>query len=303
MSSTVSSFELLAAPHTPFRSDGSLALDVVARQSEHLRRSGVDGVFVAGSTGEGASLTGEERRRLVERWVEVGSGLKIWVHVGHNSVAEARGLAEHAAGLPVAGISAAPPSWFGIDTVDRLVETCAAVASAAPQLPFLYYHIPVLSHVSLPMVEFARAARQRVPTFGGIKYTHLDAVDFQACVREHGTAIRLYWGCDELLVTGLALGAHGAVGSTYNFAAPHYRRLIAAFRDGNMAIAQQLQSQAAALVERLAQHGYMAAAKAAMLRLGIDVGTTRLPLRALDSAGEASVSRMLDEFGFDGMCT
>ena len=164
-------FELIAAPHTPFSANGDLALDVVALQATQLRADGVHGVLIAGSTGEGSSLSGDERRALAARWTKVRDGLQVWIHVGHNSPREAASLAQHAADIGAHGICAAPPSWFPMGSVDRLVDTCAEIAAGAPDLPFLYYHIPVLSHVQVPMVKFAESARARIPNFAGIKYT------------------------------------------------------------------------------------------------------------------------------------
>lgn len=289
-------FELIAAPHTPFAPNGDLALDAVAGQAELLRADGVHGALIAGSTGEGSSLTGTERRALAERWAAECGDLQLWVHVGHNSAREARELAAHAASIGVHGICAAPPSWFALGSVERLTDTCAEVAAGAPELPFLYYHIPALSHVQVPMARFATAARARIPSFYGIKYTHLDPLDFQACRREHGDTVKLYWGCDELLVSGLALGADGAIGSTYNFATPLYRRLIAAHENGDSNTAGELQGKAAALVDLLVEHNYMAAAKVAMKHLGVDVGGVRCPIPALKS-DEAAVIADLERFG------
>ena len=295
------SFELIAAPHTPFFANGDLALNVVAQQAAYLRDKGVHGVLIAGSTGEGSSLSGNERRDLAASWAEAADGLEVWIHVGHNSPREAAALAAHAAEIGAHGVCAAPPSWFPLGSVDLLVDTCAELAAGAPSLPFLYYHIPVLSHVQLPMVKFAESARARIPNFRGIKYTHLDALDFQACVREHGDAIKLYWGCDELLATGLALGAHGAVGSTYNFATPLYHRLIAAHAAGATNEVRTLQSKAAQLVELLASHNYMAAAKATMKYLGVDVGTVRCPMPPLAQGGEAKVFADLERFNLKSL--
>ena len=154
-----------------------------------------------------------------------------------------------------------------------------------------------LSHVQVPMARFAEVARGKITNFRGIKYTHIDPLDFQACVREHGDAIKLYWGCDELLATGLALGADGAVGSTYNFVSPLYHRLIAAHARGDSNTTRELQSKAAALVDLLAGHGYLAAAKATMKYLGVDVGTARCPMPALDHDGEARLIADLEQFG------
>jgi N-acetylneuraminate lyase len=291
-------FELIAAPHTPLDGRGELKLEAVARQAAHLRAAGVDGVFVAGSTGEGPSLTGAERRRLTERWAEVAGRLEVVVHVGHQSLPEARALARHAAESGAGAIGAAPPSWFPIRSAEALAEACATIASGAPDLPFLYYHIPALSGVHVPMARLLDLARGQIPSFAGVKYTHLDPLDFQACIREHGDESRLLWGCDELLLTGLGLGAHGAVGSSYNFATPLYRRLIAAHERGDSEGARALQSQAALLVETLSGYGYPAAAKAVMKLLGVDCGPVRPPLARLDPTAETRLREDVERIGF-----
>ena len=87
---------LVAPAFTPMRADGSLDLDGVGRQAKHLLAQGVAGVFVGGTSGEGASLTVQERRELTERWCAAAGTLPVIVHVGDASVATARALAAHA---------------------------------------------------------------------------------------------------------------------------------------------------------------------------------------------------------------
>jgi N-acetylneuraminate lyase len=291
-------FELIAAPHTPLDENGEVNLEQVARQADHLRAAGVDGVLVAGSTGEGPSLTGAERRQLARRWVEVAGRLRVIVHVGHQSPPEARALARHAAESGARAICAAPPNWFPIQSAEALAETCATIAAGAPELPFLYYHIPALSGVHVPMAQLLDLARDRIPSFAGVKYTHLDPLDFQACVREHGGEVQLLWGLDDMLLKGLSLGAHGAVGSSYNFATPLYRRLIAAHARGDSGAARGFQSQSALLVETLGRYGYAAAAKTVMKFVGVDCGPVRAPLSRLDSAAEKALRADLERIGF-----
>ena len=86
---------LVAATHTPFHDDGSLRLDSIEKQAQHLAKSGVNLVFVCGTTGESSALTCEERRAIALRWCEVvkGSEMKVVVHVGSNSLTDARQLA------------------------------------------------------------------------------------------------------------------------------------------------------------------------------------------------------------------
>jgi N-acetylneuraminate lyase len=291
-------FELVAAPVTPFDASGDLALDVVAPLAAHLRATGVDGVFVAGSTGEGPSLTGAERRLLTERWVAVAEGLRVIVQVGHQSTREARELMRHAAEAGAHAACAAPPCWFGITSPRQLADTCAEVAAGAPELPFFYYHIPSLSGIHVPMAPFLDLVRERIPRFAGIKYSHHDPLDFQACVRAHGESIQLLWGLDEALAAGLALGARGAVGTTYNLAAPLYRRLIAAHARGDNATVQTLQSRAALLVETLLRCDLVAGTKTVLRLLGVDCGTVRAPLMPLGAEQETELRAELEQMGF-----
>src|SRR4051794_40585432 len=96
---------LIAATFTAFRGDGELNLDLIERQAETLVRLGVVGAFVGGTTGEGQSLTSDERRRVVERWCAVGNkDFRIIAHVGHASLAEAAELTKHAAKVGAVGI-------------------------------------------------------------------------------------------------------------------------------------------------------------------------------------------------------
>ncbi|MEM8711403.1 MAG: dihydrodipicolinate synthase family protein, partial [Planctomycetota bacterium] len=241
-------FPLIAASHTPFDRHGELLLDSVRQQADHLRSVGVAGVLIAGSTGEGPSLTSAERHRLAEAWVDAGDSLDVMVQVGHASLREAADLARHAADAGADAICAAPPSWFKIESAKSLAQSCAEIAAGAPDLPFYYYHIPVLSSVQVAVTEFLAEAQELIPSLAGVKFTHDDVEDFRACVAEFGDAVQLLWGTDEALLTGLQAGAHGAVGSTYNFATPLYRRLLSAYHSGDMGTASEMQERSIRLV-------------------------------------------------------
>lgn len=291
-------FEFIAAAHTPFDERGELNLSAVAPLAEHLRSVGVAGVLVAGSTGEGPSLTISERRQLAERWVEVGGKLQVMIQVGHTSVPEAVELASHAAQIGADAICAAPPNWFKITSAEQLAQTCAAIAGASPELPFYYYHIPVLSGVHVRMVDLLDLVRGSISNFAGVKFTHDDLDDFDACVHKHGSAIRMMWGIDEALMSGLKSGADGAVGSTYNFAMPLYDQLLTAFRAGDMEAASAMQTRSLQLVEKLNMRGYGPSAKTLMGLLGVECGPARLPLLRLAPDAPAELRTDLEDLGF-----
>jgi N-acetylneuraminate lyase len=299
---TIKLHGLVAATHTPFHADGRLNLTVVERQAEHLHRDGVTTVFVGGSTGESHSLTVEERRALAVRWSEVvsGSGLKLVVHVGSNCLADARTLAAQAQELQAVAISALSPSYFKPKSLDTLVACCADIAAAAPATPFYFYDIPVLTGVQFPMPEFLTAAADRIPTLAGIKFTNPDLMAYQTCLHVQGGRFDIPWGVDEYLLAAVAVGAVGGVGSSYNFAAPIYHRLLAAVGRGDLTAARVEQFRSVQLIELLAGFGYMAAAKAVMGFLGIEVGPARLPHGNLTPDQTARLRDRLDQLGFFG---
>lgn len=291
---------LVAATHTPFGPDGSLRLAAVEYQAAHLLNHQVAWAFVGGTTGECHSLSLEERRALTRRWLEVtrGTALRVVVHVGANCLADARRLAAEAATLGAGAIAALSPSYFKPPGVDVLVECCAEIACAAPEVPFYYYDIPALTGVKVSVTDFLAQGRGRIPTLAGVKFTNPDLLEYQRCLRVEDGVFDIPYGTDEWLLAALALGARGAVGSTYNFAAPIFRRLLAAFEKGDLETARREQFRAGRLIHLLGRHGYLGAAKAVMGMLGVDVGPARLPIPNPPAGDLARLRRELEELGF-----
>lgn len=291
---------LVAATHTPFHPDGSLNLAVVEKQAAHLLANKVAAAFIGGTTGESHSLSLDERRLLARRWTDVtrGTGLKVVIHVGANCLGDATALAEQAKELGAAAISALAPSYFKPRSVAVLVDCCAQIAGAAADVPFYFYDIPSLTGVSLSMPEFLEKAPSRIPSLAGLKFTNPDLMTYQLCLRAEDGAFDVPWGTDEALLGALAVGARGAVGSSYNFAAPVYNRLLDAFARGDLSTARKEQERSARLIQTLAKFGYMGAAKAVMAMLGIEVGPARLPNTNLNIAEIAALRGELEGLGF-----
>jgi N-acetylneuraminate lyase len=291
---------LITATHTPFHADGSIHLAAVEQQAVHLLKNGVTTVFIGGTTGESSSLTLEERLALGKRWSEVvrGTPMRIVAHVGSNCLADARTLAAQAQELGAAAISAVAPTYFKPSSLDSLIACCADVAAAAPETPFYYYDIPSLTGVSFSMPDFLARARARIPTLTGIKFTNPDLMAYQICLRADDGFWDLPFGVDEHMLGALAMGAGGAVGSGFNFAAPIYHRLMAAFAKGDLATAREEQYRGVRLIRLFVSFGYMGAAKATMKMLGVDVGPARLPNATLTPDQTGKLQGELESMGF-----
>ena len=139
-------------------------------------------------------------------------------------------------------------------------------------------------------------ASATIPNFVGLKFTNTNLISLQACLALRDPTPQVLWGVDECLLAALVLGVEGAVGSTYNFAAPLYHRLIEAFRRGDLAAAREEQLRSVRLVESLSRHGFMASAKHVMTRLGVSVGPPRPPHTPLTDEQTLELDRDLERF-------
>jgi N-acetylneuraminate lyase len=293
---------LVAATHTPFHPDGSLAPEVVPLQAAHLANKGVGTVFITGSTGEAHSLTRDERLAMYAAWAEAGPAhnLRVVAHVGSNCLEDAKAFAAAAADHRFLACSALAPSYFKPSSVESLIDWCARIAAAAPELPFYYYDIPSLTGVRFDSFEFLTKAAPLIPNLAGIKFTNDDPAGYAKCLAFADGRFDIPWGIDEKLVSVLPLGCKGAVGSTYNFAAPLYQELTAAFERGDIGSARALQQQSVWLVDTLAAVGYFGAAKALMGWLGVPVGPARRPLDNPTPPQLAELRAKLESFPWFG---
>ena len=288
-------FRLIAAPFTPFKESGEINVDMIPLLAGHYKRTGVSGAFVNGTTGEYASLTMDERCELTEAWMDAGRDhdLEIMVHVGDNCLANAMKLASHAYSCGADAISALAPSYFKPADIDALVDWTAAVASEASDCPFFYYHIPGLTGAHFSMSQYLERAGKRISNLQGIKYSDIQPMDTLRCMDLDSGGYEILFGCDEALLTGLTLGARGAVGSTYNFMAPLYLKLLQAFEKGDLIKARKLQTQSIRVVDQLADTQFLSGAKTLMRLYGIDCGPVRNPLSPMSSVeSEAFLARM-----------
>ncbi len=152
--------------------------------------------------------------------------------------------------------------------------------------------------MNFSMPEFLAKAGEHIPTLAGIKFTNSDLMVYQRCLRADGGRWDVPWGVDEYFLAALALGAKGAVGSSYNFAAPIYHRLMAAQVAGDLASAREEQFRSVRLIQLLAGYGYMGAAKALMSMLGVPVGPARLPNVPLTPEQIITLRCDLENIGF-----
>ena len=293
---------LIAATYTPFcPRSGEVNLDLIGEMADFMIARGSSGFYVCGSTGEGESLSEEERKQVAESFVTAAKGrVPVIVQVGHNSISSCRKLAEHAEEIGADAISTLPPMYYKPPTLGALVDYIEKVTEAAPGIPYYYYHIPMLSGVNFDMVELLQLVSDRIPSFNGIKFSYQDLSQMMACHEVEGGRFDIPFGSDQMMLGALACGAKGAVGSCYGFAGPLWLKIIESFQNGDLELAQRWMRKANRMVRMITTvpGPFHASVKQVVWPLhGFDPGPLRLPQPRLNESQIDLARRTLEESG------
>lgn len=291
---------LIAASFTPMDKQGNISLSEIENYAEFLVKSKVSGVFVNGTTGEGSSLTVDERKATLESWVKAVKGrIKVIAHVGTFCLPDSIALAAHAQQCGADGFAAIAPSFFKPSSVANLINYFAPIAAAAPELPFYYYNMPSMTGVDLSVEEFLVEGKKVIPNLAGVKFTHNNLMEMCACLHVDNGAFEVLNGFDETLIAGLAMGATAGVGSTYNYFAPVYNSIINEMKENKVAEARADQLKSVNLVKVIIKYGGgVRGGKAIMDLLGIRCGSCRLPLAPFSDEEYASLKKDLEAIDF-----
>lgn len=297
---------MIAAPFTPLHEDGTINVSIIARYYQMLKKNGVKGAFICGSTGEGTSLTLNEKKLVSKAWAEAIKGdseFKVTLFLGGTCLSDCKDLAIYANEIGLSAVSLSAPFYFKPANVKILAECCSAVASVVPNMPFYYYHIPVLTGVNFPMLDLLEVIGDTIPNFVGIKYTHEDFMDFLSCQNYKKGKYEMLWGRDENMLSALALGTKGFIGSTFNYAAPLYHDLINSFKQGDLQKANELQQLSIDMIRLLGKYGGIGTGKFYMKEIGLDCGEFRLPVQKMSPSLIADFKKEVQDLNFAKFCS
>ena len=296
---------LIDAPFTPFRTNGDVNLEPIAAYGAMLKKNGLQGVFINGSSGEGYMLTTDERKALAEEWVkQAPKGFKVIVHVGSCCLRESVALARHAAEIGAWGIGAMAPPFPRIGRIEELVKYCEQIAAAAPNLPFYYYHIPAFNGAFLPMLDLLKAVDGRIPNFAGIKYTYESLYEYNQCRLYANGKFDMLHGQDETILPSLAQGgAQGGIGGTTNYNGRELVAIIDAWKNGDVEAARRHQNFAQEVINVICHYrGNIVGGKRIMKLMDFDLGPNRVPFQNMTDEEEARMKAELDAIDFFNKC-
>lgn len=256
-----------------------------------LMSAGLDGVVVAGSTGESALLDPDEQRRMVawvrevlpdRRWLVAGTGAE--------STRQAIGLTCAAAAEGADAVLVRPPGYFASAVSPMsLADYYRAVADASP-VPVLVYNIPKYTHVAVAPGLLEQLASHR--NIVGVKDSSGDAKHL-AAYRDAAREWSVFVGSGSLLYQALELGCDGGILAVACFAASLAAQVYAAFRAGDRAGAGALQERLGPLDKEVVGRLGPAGVKAAMDATGLYGGPVRPPLAPVAQADRERIAKLV----------
>ena len=267
---------VVTAMVTPFDDLGGLDLDAAAALARWLADHGSDGLVVAGTTGEGSTLTDAEKLDL---WRAVAAAVAIPVvaNTGSNDTAHSVHLTRQAADCGAAGVLAVTP-YYNRPSQAGLEGHFRAIAEAT-ELPVMLYDIPSRSGRKISHDVMVRLARD-VPNIAGVKDAAGDVAATARLVAAVPARFEVYSGNDDHTLALLALGAVGVVGVATHWVGLEMAELVVAAGKGDLAHAREINGRL--LESFLFETGDATPnpipAKAMMRTLGLAVGECRLPM-------------------------
>jgi 4-hydroxy-tetrahydrodipicolinate synthase len=267
---------VVTAMVTPFDDQGGLDLDAAAALARWLTEHGSDGLVVAGTTGEGSTLTDDEKLDL---WRAVAGAVTVPViaNTGSNDTAHSVHLTREAGACGVAGVLAVTP-YYNRPPQSGIEAHFRAIAEAT-DLPVMLYDIPVRSGRKISHDVLVRLAHD-VPNLAGVKDAAADVAATARLIAAVPGRFEVYSGNDDYTLALLALGAVGVVGVATHWAGIEMAELVAAAVKGDLATAREINAR---LLESFVYESGDSApnpipAKAMMRTLGLPVGECRLPM-------------------------
>lgn len=282
---------VLAALIAAYDDDGAISLERQASLIEHILGQGVDGVFVSGSTGEAYLQSVEERQESIAAAVgQVAGRGPVIAHTGSLDTRTTIRLTEHAVAAGADAICAITPIYYHYDE-DQHERYFREVAAAAGATPVIAYHIPGRTHTQLPPRFFLRLAHEGV--LQGLKYTATDLYSLTEVVRQAPPDFLVYNGSDEVLLGGLALGAHGGIGSTYNAIGSVYVRIKAHAAAGDLVSARREQAVANRFIDEMNNYDFLVFLREVLRRDGVETGHGRSPLPTVTEDERRAINEFL----------
>lgn len=242
-----------------------------------LGSDGVHGFYVGGSSGEMVLCSTDERKKVLETVMENKGDLAVIAHVGCLSTKDTVELSTHARVCGADAVSSVTPLYYKYSFVE--VKNYYRKIAEASELPVIIYNIPGLTGTAYGYDQLCELLE--IEGVQGMKFTSSDFFLLNRLVNTYPDKV-FYNGSDEMLLSGLAAGAQGGIGTTYNFMPDLMVKIYSLAVENKMDEARAVQSVANKAIATVLRNGVLPACKHLISLYGVPYGECREPFMPLD---------------------
>ena len=287
---------LLTAMVTPFNADGRVNYEKAADLAEWLINNGSDGLVVAGSTGEAATMSTEEKLELFRVVVNrINKRVPVIAGTGSNNTTDSVKMTKMAEAMGVDGALIVGP-YYNKPTQEGFYQHFAAVAQSTG-LPIIVYNVPgrTASNISPAIVARLAADFENIVAIKEAAGNVAQVAELYSVLPEEFT---IYSGDDGLILPFMSVGATGLISVLSNIGGGILQDVMQAYEDGRVREAAKLNARMVPLANAMFIETNPIPVKAAVtLVTGIDAGQPRLPLTPMEPANKAKMVAVLQEYG------
>lgn len=285
--------QLLTAMVTPFNNNNEVDLTSTTNLVQFLIDHGTDGLVVAGTTGESATLTTDEKLAMFEYVVKAAEGrASVIAGTGTNNTEASIELTKEAERLGVDGIMLVAPYYNRPDQTG-LYEHFKAIANATT-LPIMIYNIPSRSIVNIEAETMIKLSQ--IDNIVSVKEASGNLAQMSKIIENTGPDFTLYSGDDSLTLPVLSIGGHGVVSVAAHVIGNEMKEMIDAYKNGDVKRAAALHRTLQPIMELLFKQPSPTPVKTALNMEGIETGNVRLPLVPLNEDEKTLLKNTIENF-------
>jgi len=279
---------------TPFKKNGEINEEKLRFLIQWHIKKKTDAVLVCGTTGESATLSHQEHRRVVEIAVdEAKKKIPVIAGAGSNSTKEARGLAQFAQSAGAAAALVITP-YYNKPTQQGLYHHFKAVSRAA-DIPIIIYNVPGRTGCNI-LPETVAEIYKNCKNIIGIKEASGSMDQVTKLMTLVDSRFLLFSGCDEIVVPMMSVGCRGVISVVANVMPKETHDMVSAWLDGNAAKAKKLQLDLYPLIKALFSETNPIPAKTALGLMGLIEPYMRLPLYPMAKDNLARFKKILKTY-------
>lgn len=278
---------------TPLTESG-VDYDALGRLIDWQIAEGIHALVIAGTTGEGSTLSDQEHREVLAFSVRHAEGrVPIIAGTGSNDTAYAISLTKYACEVGCDAMLVVTP-YYNKATQNGLVQMYTAIADASTK-PIIVYNVPSRTGVNIQPATYQKLAQH--PNIAAIKEANGDISSIVTTASLVGDQLDIYSGNDDQIVPILSMGGSGVISVLSNVLPRQTIEICTRFWNGDVAGSAALQCELLPLIHALFSEVNPIPAKAAMAALGFCEDYLRLPLTTMEPAHREVLLRCMREQG------